>query len=85
MTRKSEEGLHILSAGEIATYVVCPEAWKLTYLDKTDTIQTESKKRGQNLHDKWNVDVHEAFYFTQSIKLIVLLIFLSLLVFVVSF
>lgn len=85
MARKTDHGRHIISAGEISTFVVCPEAWRLARVKKVDTLQSPGGKRGQSLHEAWNVDVSEAFFLTRSIKFIMLLILLSLLVFVVSF
>ena len=44
MPRQNEYGKFILSAGEISTYEVCPEAWRLSHVQKAGQNQETPKK-----------------------------------------
>lgn len=81
MPRTNEYGQYILSAGEIASYVVCPEAWRLKNLEKVSAAFQKNVKTGHELHKEWTENLDEAFYFTKGSKLILLLIGIAVVVF----
>jgi len=86
MAKQNEFGKYILSAGEIATYVVCPQAWKLTQEQPQDIkLDSENIKQGAKMHRVWTNDVKDAVCFTRSITLLIILIVLTVLFFIIRF
>jgi len=85
MARKNDYGKYILSAGEIASYTVCPEAWRLKTVEKANSIYIDNIKKGRELHEEWSADFDAAIYFTKGTKLILLLISMAILIFLVTF
>ena len=85
MPRKTEYGKFIFSAGEISTYVLCPEAWRLTYLEKVDVIRTERARKAEGLHKEWRADYSDAVNLARGVKYILYLLILSLLVFLLAY
>ena len=62
MPRQNEYGKFILSAGEISTYEVCPEAWRLSHVQKVGQNKETPKKskEGTIHHNQWTEDVEKA-------------------------
>jgi hypothetical protein len=85
MARQNQHGRYIISAGEIASFVVCPEAWRLKMIEKRTAINMASVKAGDHLHKQWAADLGEAVYFTRSTKIILMLIGLLLAVFALTY
>lgn len=81
MARKNEYGHYILSAGEIASYSVCPQSWKLNYIDETKSLYTPSIQEGNKLHKEWTKEVDEAMYFTRTSTGLKYLIFVLIILF----
>lgn len=84
MARKNEYGKYILSAGEIASYTVCPEAWRLKMVENANSIYIDNVKKGRELHQEWSADLDDAIFFTKGTTLILLLISLAILVFLIT-
>jgi hypothetical protein len=78
MARKTEYGKYILSAGEIGAYTVCPEAWRLSAIEKVDTLKDKSVVLGIDMHKRWAKTYDEAVYFAREVKLLVLLVGLAI-------
>ena len=74
MARRNEFGRYILSAGEIASYTVCPEAWRLKTIERVDPQLSENMAVGEQAHREWSSDLDEAMYFTRSVRLILVLL-----------
>lgn len=53
MPRKNSYGKDIYAAGEISTYAFCPEAWRLSYLHKSETKEDELTAAGRSEHRSW--------------------------------
>ena len=85
MARKTIYGKYILSAGEIASYTVCPEAWRLNLQPDVTPIRTKSVDEGHRLHEEWMKSLDNAMFFTRGVRLIVLLIVLSIVFFLIRF
>ena len=86
MAKKNEYGKYILSAGEIATYTICPESWRLTQEDSVvETVDIDNIKVGHKLHKEWSEALGDAVYFTHSITLFTILIALTLLFLLLRF
>jgi hypothetical protein len=82
MARKNESGEFIISAGEVAAYSVCPEAWRLEYVENNSPIETEyssNSTAGQELHKQWAKNLDEAQFLIKGIRLIIYLIGLAVL------
>ena len=80
MAKKTPYGSYILSAGEIGAYVVCPEAWKLSYVDRVKPEKSERAVRGEKLHQEWADNVSESFYLSRLSRLIIMLLTLCALI-----
>ena len=53
MPRKNSFGKEIYSAGEISTYAFCPEAWRISYLEKQKLNLGQAEKAGREEHRSW--------------------------------
>lgn len=82
MARRSSDGTYIISAGEVGSYTVCPEAWRLQIVEGAQQTDppTESSARGSELHESWASDLSEAVDLHRTIRLLLLLILLSVLI-----
>lgn len=49
----SREQREIFSAGDVANYVVCPEAWRLKYFGIARKKHSSREVTGQRLRDEW--------------------------------
>lgn len=83
MPRKNDYGKYILAAGEIGTYTVCPESWRLSIVEKVKLEEGQASARGSKLHKEWATLYEDATYFARSARLLVIvmlaLIFFSIL------
>ena len=80
MPRKNKDGKFILAAGEIAHFTVCPEAWRLSMIEKKETLEDPSQLVGRELHKEWAKDYDESIFFSRSVRLIIEIILLLILV-----
>jgi hypothetical protein len=75
----------ILSAGEISSYIVCPEAWRLGRLHGDAGAargSTDRTKRGREMHASWADRVDEARYLLLGIRVLLYLLILAILILV---
>ncbi len=72
MARRSKNGKIIFSASEIGAYTVCPESWRLTYLEKVESNTTESHTEGEKLHATWAEGQDEIVFLTRGIQTLIL-------------
>jgi len=82
MTQESgPEPKVILSAGEVATYVVCPEAWRLEREHGNREIRhpTSRTLEGRQLHANWAEMVDEARHLLYGVRLILYLVVIAIL------
>jgi hypothetical protein len=79
MARTNSNGKHIISAGEVGSYVVCPEAWRLSNLNPQtpQTKQSKKIKDGNDLHVEWDKQIEQLRYFSTSIRLTIILLVIS--------
>lgn len=78
MPRKNEYGKYILSAGEIGSYTVCPESWRLSAVEKVKTSHTENDRRGRDLHRTWAESIDEASYLRHRAQFLLFLLSLTI-------
>ena len=79
MARKSPYGKFILSAGEVGSFTVCPEAWRLKAVEKKKRITDTDELVGIKLHDDWARGHEEVIFLTRGVRIVIFLILLSLL------
>jgi hypothetical protein len=80
MARKNSLGRYVLSAGEIGSYTVCPEAWRLRMVSRVKSLDAESKHRGADLHRAWAKLYEDSVYLSRGVRLVVALTLLLVLV-----
>ena len=81
MTRRSSDGSFIISAGEVGSYSVCPEAWRLQAIQGVRPSSSDGlSAQGTKLHDDWAASFSEAVYLQHAIRLVLLLIMLTVLI-----
>lgn len=74
---------YILTAGEISTYSLCPEAWRLQYLKKVETLNNAKVEKARDLHKKWANDIRTANFFSFGTRMIFYLFVLIVFSFVI--
>lgn len=74
MARKTEYGKFIISAGEIGAYSVCPEAWRLSMVERVKAIKDTTTEKGASLHKAWARSYDDAVFFTRGVKIILILV-----------
>ena len=84
MPRSNPEGKLILTAGEISSFVVCPQSWHLEHIKKVTAKHEASQKQGQLLHTDWEQQANLAVYYAWSVRLIIYLVMLVILFFIFS-
>lgn len=81
MPRKNEYGKYILSAGEIGSFTVCPESWRLRYVDrKKKSAPDESVAIGERLHVAWAEEHDKLSRMLRATRIVLLLALLAIAV-----
>jgi hypothetical protein len=81
MAKKTSSGKFILKAGEIGTYSLCPESWRLQHLESVNSEDQKRTAKGITLHAEWSKDLKDINFLSFSTRLICYLILLSIFVF----
>ena len=84
MARQNIYGRFIISAGEVGSYTVCPEAWRRKRIQKVKRSDSESMTTGEQLHRAWAEGFDEAVYLSRAMRLVLLLIALSIVLYALS-
>ena len=74
----SKDGKAIITAGEVGSFTVCPEAWRLTAVKRRRPLVESSVTQGQAKHEEWVEGCDESLYLARSARLIVLLLLIAL-------
>jgi len=82
VAKRSGSGKYILSAGEIGSYTVCPEAWRLKTIAKVQRAHADSVQAGEKLHLEWAKNFDEALFLSKGVRLILFLIALTIVIYV---
>ena len=80
MARTDSEGNVIISAGEVATYVVCPEAWRLEVSQGRAGRNSSRSNRGRKLHALWAYNIDEAHHLLVGVRVLLYLLVTAILV-----
>ncbi len=82
MATKSEDGNHMIAAGEVGVFSVCPQSWKLKSVDQERPLE---KKRdaelGKHLHERWSSIFEESLILSKWIRYLAVLTCTALAVF----
>jgi len=82
MPRLNSHGKFILSASEVGSYTVCPEAWRLTVIEGEVTKSSEKQIEGQIQHQKWAEDYAESVYLGRAARIVLLTVVLSVTLYI---
>lgn len=83
MATTRPDGKHILGAGELGAFSVCPQSWKLKWVDKQGAaFASDDKALGKKLHSDWSRIFDESLELGQWIRYVAVLICTALLVFI---
>ena len=89
MAKRNEFGKYIISANEIATYVVCPQAWYINNQDsiilKKSDYQIKKSKASSEIQDSWIKNFKDAVFFTRSTVFIIVLMVVTFLFLLIRF
>lgn len=81
MATKAPNGQHIIAAGEVGAFSVCPMSWKLKWIDKEVGKETSSVALGQQLHKDWSLVFEESLLLGRWIRYLAVLITTATVVF----
>jgi hypothetical protein len=80
MPRKTKYGKVMFSAGEVSTYALCPEAWRLSQVERVTLLKSDHAKKAEVLHKEWQAAYQDSIFLTRSVRSILYLIIMLLLV-----
>lgn len=81
MATKGPDGQHIIAAGEVGAFSVCPMSWKLKWIDKERGSEESSVALGQQLHQDWSTIFEESLVLGRWIRYLAVLITTAAVVF----
>lgn len=81
MATRGPDGRHIIAAGEVGAFSVCPMSWKLKWIDKTAPRKDSSVALGQELHKNWSIVFEESLLLGRWIRYLAVLITTAAVVF----
>lgn len=84
MPKFNRDGKAIFSAGEVGSYVVCPESWRLANLQGSPIIVHPHAEQGERLHQEWAASSYEGIRLSGGIRLVLLLLALGLTLYIFS-
>ena len=87
MAENLKETVSKITAEQLSTYVVCPEAWRLKYLEKklenkTEALNAKLNTKEAEVKKEWFQNQEQSFYLRKYAKLVyLLLVTLTIVVF----
>ncbi|MCB0317138.1 MAG: hypothetical protein KDD56_00170 [Bdellovibrionales bacterium] len=85
MPRKNADGKYIIPAGEIGSYTVCPESWRLSSVEKKLSSKAAATKAGVKMHKNWAKTFEEAADLTLHLRVLLYLVAAAILGFIFIF
>jgi hypothetical protein len=85
MPRVNKDGKHILSAGEIGIYTICPESWRLRVIKGLRRTESHEIDLGNQLHQEWAQATEDVNLLVNGLKALLILIVLAILVAIFHF
>ena len=74
MPKKNEYGKFIIPAGEVGSFTICPESWRLSCVEKVKATKKISAKAGQVEHKTWAKTFEEAADLTKHLRFLLYLV-----------
>lgn len=74
MATISPDGRHIIAAGEVGAFSVCPLSWKLKWIDKESSKREPSVDLGKELHQSWSSIFEESLVLSKWIRYLAVLL-----------
>ena len=81
MKRTLANGRHVIAAGEVGAYTVCPESWRLRMIEAVKTERSSTKREGIRLHAEWAKKYDESVLLVRLIRILLGSIILAMLVY----
>ena len=81
MATLSPDGRHIIAAGEVGAFSVCPLSWKLKWVDKETSKVEASVELGKELHKSWASIFEESLLLNKWIRYLAVLVCTAAVVF----
>jgi CRISPR/Cas system-associated exonuclease Cas4 (RecB family) len=79
---KSADGKHIIAAGEVGVFSVCPQSWKLKSVDRERPVEKKNDvELGKRLHQHWSSVFEEALVLSKWIRYLAVLVCTALAIF----
>lgn len=85
MARKNEYGKYIIAAGEVASYVVCPEAWRLAQIKSKRLVPSHAMRQGNDLHKDWDQQLQKVRSYSLRIKIGIWLLVIAFSLIVIKY
>mgnify|MGYP001820675450 CR=1 FL=1 len=85
MARKNEYGKYIIAAGEVGSYVVCPEAWRLAQIQRIKPVPSRSMRKGNAMHEQWDKELKQVRSYSRSIRVSLWLLATAATFFIVKY
>lgn len=82
MKRTTVEGRHIIAAGEVGAYTVCPESWRLRMVQKLKREYSMESKEGIRLHAEWAKNYDDSVELLRLIRILLCLTLLAALIYI---
>ncbi len=82
MATRSADGKHILAAGEVGVFSVCPQSWKLKSVDRERPLgKRQDVELGKHLHKHWSSVFEESLILSKWIRYLAALVCTALALF----
>jgi CRISPR/Cas system-associated exonuclease Cas4 (RecB family) len=79
---KSADGKHIIAAGEVGVFSVCPQSWKLKSVDRERPVEKKKDAElGKYLHKHWSSVFEESLVLSKWIRYLAVLVCTALAIF----
>ncbi|MEZ4753585.1 MAG: hypothetical protein R3A13_04645 [Bdellovibrionota bacterium] len=85
MPKKNEYGKFIIPAGEVGTFAVCPESWRLSAIENNKVKQVKTAEAGQRMHKTWAKTFEEAADLTKHLRVLLYLVAAAILGYIFLF
>ncbi len=77
MKRTVVNGRHIIAAGEVGEFTVCPESWRLRMIAAVKRERSENKREGIRLHAQWAKNYDESHSLNRLVRILLLSLLLA--------
>jgi hypothetical protein len=82
MKRTTAQGRHVIAAGEVGAYTVCPESWRLRTVQKLKGESSVESREGIRLHAEWAKNYDDSLELVRLIRILLCLTLLAALIYV---